>query len=298
MNAFRIAWPLVALGVGLLGCVTRPVPPPEWAAWKARRLESVGGTNGWTTLVGLHWLEEGTNTAGTSPTNSIVFDTPHLPAAFGTFVRTGLRVKFVSAPGAAVRVAGRPVGELELVTDAEEEPTRLEVGSASVIAIRRADRLGLRMRDSRAPARQAFHGLRCYPYDPAWRLTGRFEAFPGIRTLRVPNVVGLTEEFASPGALVFEVAGRTHRLDVALERGETDFFIMFHDRTAGDTTYGAGRFLYVKPPGPDGTVTIDFNLAYTPPCGFTKFATCPLPPRQNRLPFAIPAGELRPAGHP
>lgn len=298
MNAFRFSGLLATVGLVLLGCVSRPAPPPEWMAWKARRLESVGGTNGWTTLVGLHWLAEGTNTAGTAGTNQIVFDTPNLPAAFGTFVRAGLRVKFLAAPGADIRVAGNPVNTLELVTDAEEKPTRLESGPASVVVIQRGDRLGLRVRDSRAPARRAFRGLEGFPYDPAWRLAGRFEPFAEPRTLRVPNVVGLTEEFASPGALVFRVAGETHRLDVALERGETDYFVMFHDRTAGDLTYGAGRFLYVKPPGPDGTVTFDFNLAYTPPCGFTRFATCPLPPRQNRLPFAIPAGERKPADHP
>ncbi len=298
MNALRFSGLLMALGLALLGCASRPKPPSDWAVWKAKRLESVGGTNGWTTLVGLHWLTEGTNTTGTAATNQIVFGTPNLPAAFGTFVRTGLQAKFVAAPGVDIRVAGRSVRELELVTDAEEKPTRLEFGAASVIVIQRADRLGLRVRDTRAPARRAFHGLRSFPYDPAWRLTGRFEPFAEPRTLRVPNVVGLTEEFASPGALVFEVAGQTHRFDVAVERGETDYFVMFHDRTAGDSTYGAGRFLYVKPPGPDGAVTIDFNLAYTPPCGFTRFATCPLPPRQNRLPFAIRAGELKPAAHP
>jgi uncharacterized protein (DUF1684 family) len=298
MNALRISGLLATAGLALLGCVTRPTPPPEWTAWQAKRLESVGGTNGWTTLVGLHWLAEGPNSAGTAATNQIAFDTPHLPPAFGTFIREGLRVKFLAAPGADVRVSGQSVTALELITDAEEKPTRLESGTASVVVIQRGDRLGLRVRDSRSPARRAFRGLKRFPYDPAWRLTGRFEPFSEPRTLRVPNVVGLTEEFASPGALVFVVAGQTHRLDVALERGETDYFVMFHDRTAGDTTYGAGRFLYVQPPGPDGTVTIDFNLAYTPPCGFTRFATCPLPPRQNRLPVAIPAGELKPANHP
>jgi uncharacterized protein (DUF1684 family) len=298
MSALRFSGLLTAAGLALLGCASRPAPPPDWAIWKAKRLESVGGTNGWTTLVGLHWLAEGTNAAGTAATNQIVFDAPYLPAALGTFVRAGLRAKFVAAPAADVRVAGKPVHELELVTDAEEKPTRLESGTASVIVIQRADRLGLRVRDTRAPARRAFRGLQSFPYDPSWRISGRFEPFAEPRTLRVPNVVGLTEEFASPGALVFEVAGQTHRLDVAVERGQTDYFVMFRDRTAGETTYGAGRFLHVKPPGPDATVTIDFNLAYTPPCGFTRFATCPLPPRQNRLPFAIRAGELKPAAHP
>lgn len=298
MNASRISALLTTVALGLWGCASRPTPPSEWSEWKTRRLESVGGTNGWTTLVGLHWLAEGTNFAGTAATNHLVLDTPSLPPALGTFVRSGDRVRFAAAPGAKLHAAGQPVRDLELVTDAEDKPTRLETGTASVVVIRRGDRLGLRVRDSRAPARRAFRGLQSFPYDPAWRLAGRFEPFAEPRTLRVPNVVGLTEEFPSPGALVFAAAGKTHRLDVALERGEAAFFVMFQDRTAANTTYGAGRFLYVKPPGPDGLVTIDFNLAYTPPCGFTRFATCPLPPRQNRLPFAIRAGELKPAGHP
>ena len=110
-------------------------------------------------------------------------------------------------------------------------------------------------------------------------------------------MTGATQELNSPGAILFQHAGRKHRLEVVEEPGEADYFVIFHDETAGRSTYGSGRFLYVARPGADGRVILDFNRAYTPPCGYTQFATCPLPPRQNWLPFAIPAGERTPHGH-
>src|SRR5262249_1405999 len=133
---------------------------------------------------------------------------------------------------------------------------------------------------------------------PQWRFVGRFEPFRPVRTMRVPDIIGIIEEFASPGDVLFEVHGKEYRLDVAEEPGEEDYFIMFSDQTAGKSTYPSGRFLYVHKPDAQGRTVIDFNQAYTPPCGFTAFATCPLPPRKNMLPLAIEAGETKPSKHP
>jgi uncharacterized protein (DUF1684 family) len=96
--------------------------------------------------------------------------------------------------------------------------------------------------------------------------------------------------------LVFEVNGKTHRLDPVLEKGSKQLFIIFGDKTTGKETYGAGRYLYADPAGDDGKVVLDFNKAYNPPCAFTQFATCPLPPRQNRLAIRVEAGEKKYAG--
>ncbi len=186
---------------------------------------------------------------------------------------------------------------VSLISDTNEAPSKLRVGDLAIVVIERGERLGLRVRDPQAPTRLHFHPPECYPYDPAWRVSGSFEPFLAAKKLMVDDVTGGVQEMEAPGALVFAHDGAEYRLDAIQEAGEDDLFIIFHDTTAGKGTYHSGRFLYVKKPGADGQVTIDFNFAYSPPCAFTPFATCPLPPRQNWLPFAISAGELAPPGH-
>jgi len=219
-------------------------------------------------------------------------------AEVGVFTREGRTVRFEGAAGVAATIDGRPVRSAELRSDRENQPTLLRIGELSFVVIERGERIGLRVRDPQAPTRVHFAGLEYLPYDPAWRIEGRFEPYSPARTLRVPDIIGDTQSFPSPGAIVFSHGGKESRLDVAEEPGEEDYFVMFHDLTAGESTYGSGRFLYVAKPDSQGRVVIDFNRAYTPPCGFTAFATCPLPPPQNWLPFAVHAGELKPAGHP
>lgn len=280
------------------GCATQPADPPDWVAWKVRRIEFLAGTNGWTTLVGLHWLKEGTNSAGSAANQDVVLPKGRSAPWIGQFIRTGESVQFLAAPGVQARVDGHPVTQASLVSDRTPPPSRLEVGPLSIIVIERSGRIGLRVRDPESPWRKSFTAPHSFPYAPSWRIEGRFEPFASPRTLRVPSRIGGTQDFPSPGSLVFSHAGKEYRLEVAVEPGETDYFVMFRDQTAGKTTYGSGRFLYVSPPDSTGRVILDFNRAYTPPCGFTPFATCPLPPPQNRLPFPIPAGEIAPEEHP
>jgi len=279
------------------GCTTAPPVPADWAAWQTKRTESIGGTNGWTTLIGLHWLKEGSNSAGSAATNQIVLQSDRVPASIGTFTRSGNSVTFTAAPNTDVRVHGEKVSRMELKTDAQPVPTRLQIGTVSMVTIQRGDRLGLRVRDPESAARREFKGLRWFPYDPAWRLAGQFVPFVVPEKLRVPDVTGATQEFDCPGGIVFLAQGSEQRLLVVEEPGESEFFVMFKDQTSGVSTYPAGRFLYVSKPDAAGRVIIDFNRAYTPPCGFTVFATCPLPPRPNWLPLSVKAGELRPDGH-
>ncbi|MBL9176200.1 MAG: DUF1684 domain-containing protein [Verrucomicrobiales bacterium] len=292
---------LALLAASLLlgaGCATPSSDPPDWVTWKARRTESLAGTNGWTTLVGLHWLKEGTNSAGSAPTNDVLLPAGRSAPEIGQFIRTGDSVQFIASSGIDAHVEGRPVTRTSLVSDHTPPPSLLEVGPLSIIVIERSGRIGLRIRDPESPWRKNFKAPECFPYSPSWRIEGRYDPFPSPRTLRVPSMIGGTQDFPSPGALVFRHDGAEYRLDVAVEPGESDYFVMFRDATAGRTTYGSGRFLYVSPPDASGRVILDFNRAYTPPCGFTPFATCPLPPTQNRLPFPIPAGEKAPEGHP
>ena len=166
----------------------------------------------------------------------------------------------------------------------------LRRGSLLFYLIRRGDKIGVRVKDSQSEARRNFRGLDYFPIDPGWRIEARFEPYDPPRSISVPNVLGQDNDEKSPGAIVFEHGGKTYRLDPVLEPGETDYFVIFGDRTNGKTTYGAGRFLYVAPPV-GGKTVIDFNKAYNPPCVFTDFATCPLPPPQNKLPIPVEAGE-------
>ncbi len=288
---------LSALAVLLMAACAapHPAPPPaDWISWQARRNGSIGGTNGWTALVGLHWLEEGANSTGSAATNQVVLRSASAPPNLGVFTRRGKTVSFTAAEGCEVRVAGQLTTQTEMVTDASPPPTKLQAGSISMIVVERGERVGLRVWDSDAPRRKAFTGLEWFPHSPEWRIEGEFVAFTAPRLIRVPGVTGAAQEFPCPGYIRFRAGGREHRLEAALEPGEPDFFVMFRDRTAGGLTYPTGRFLYVAPPGPGNRVVVDFNRAYTPPCGFTDFATCPLPPRQNWLPLAIRAGELKP----
>ena len=237
---------------------------------------------------------EGQTFAGADPTNQLILPAGHAPAALGIFSRSGKSVQFAAAPGTSATVDGNTVQTVEMKTDAADEPTKLRIGALSFIIIERGERLGVRVRDPESPARLHFAGLRYFPYDPAWRVAGRFEKFPSVQTMRVPDASGGVQELESPGALVFGHAGKEYRLDVVEEAGESEYFVIFTDRTAGVSTYESGRFLYVAKPDAAGQVTIDFNRAFTPPCGFTPFATCPRPPPQNQLPFEIEAGERKP----
>jgi len=171
---------------------------------------------------------------------------------------------------------GRPVASIELRSDAEENPTELVAGPLHFMLIERAGHLGIRVRDSVSPTRTHFTGLRYFPVRVDWRIVARFEPYVPERRIPIVNILGMTEEMTSPGAIVFEREGRTWRLDAIQEAPEDPaLFVMFSDGTSGRETYGAGRFLSVGLPQ-DGRVEIDFNEAFNPPCAFTDFATCPL----------------------
>ncbi|MGZ7039414.1 MAG: DUF1684 domain-containing protein, partial [Thermoanaerobaculia bacterium] len=152
-------------------------------------------------------------------------------------------------------------------------------------------------KDSSSPARTKFKGLDYFPFNPKWRVEASFEPFNPPRKIPIVNVLGMSSEEISPGLLVFKVDGKEYRLQPILEQGEKDYFLIFRDDTSGKETYTAARYLYATPPGPDGKTIIDFNRAYNPPCAFTHYATCPLPPPQNRLHVRVDAGEKKYAGH-
>jgi hypothetical protein len=289
---------LLLSGALLLGACDRG-PVPDVAAhraavdeWHAQRVARLTSESGWLTLVGLYWLQPGSNAFGRDPGNALVLDHPAMPTTLGEFLLADGAVRFRAAPGATVTADGAPVTELALASDAADPgPTVLASGSLRFYLIDRVGRLGVRVRDVEHPLRRGFAGVERYPVDPGWVVAARYERYPEPRQVRIVNVLGMTDEMTVPGALVFERDGAQHRLDAILESPDDDqLFVMFADATSGHGTYGAGRFMYL--PLPEGDeVAIDFNRAYNPPCAFNQFATCPLPPPQNRLALAVTAGE-------
>jgi uncharacterized protein (DUF1684 family) len=280
----------------LLAVSAAPDPFAESTrAWQQQRLERLQADGGWLTLVGLGWLKEGANPAGSAP-DAVVRFPAGAPSQLGAFTRLGAAVTFTPAPGAGVTLAGRPFTGGAVKTDATSEPDVLQAGRFTFQVISRGDKLGVRIKDPEAPARKAFHGIPSWAPDAKWRLTAKWEpAAPGA-TLAVPNVLGQVEQEPAPGTAVFSVGGTEYRLTPVLEDGSPQLFFVFGDETNKRESYGAGRFLYADPPK-DGVVTLDFNRAYNPPCAFSAFATCPLPARQNRLPLRVEAGEQRTASH-
>lgn len=273
--------------------------PKAWHQWQAKRQASVGGPYGWASLAGLHWLPEGTTSAGRAATNGIVLSPESLPPVLGTFHRQGQVVTWNAAPGVRVKVNRRYRPEFQLVSDQPGPPTTLSYGAVRLVLVERGEfgeRLGIRVRDPESPARRAFTGIESFPYDPKWRIQARFVPHDSPRPVRFADITGGVEVMSSPGAVVFEFQGTEHRLTVVEDVEEKDLFVLFRDGTSGKSTYGSGRFLHAAMPKADGVVILDFNFAYTPPCAFTDYATCPLPPKENSLPFPVPAGE-RFAGH-
>jgi uncharacterized protein len=267
-------------------------------SWREQRFSSLTSDTGWLTLAGLFWLREGRNSFGSSAGNDLVLHNAALASTAGVFELAAPTVRFVAQPSAAVTLEGAPAGSVALKTDASGDPTVLASGTLRFFVIERGGKFGVRVRDLNNPRRREFHGLQYFPISSSWVLTARFVPYPAGRRIKIINILGMEEEDVSPGALVFNKDGREWRLDTVLEGpGEQQLFIMFADGTSGRETYGGGRFLYI--PLPTGnTALLDFNKAYNPPCALNDFATCPLPPPQNRLQLRVEAGELKYAGGP
>lgn len=264
--------------------------------WKKERTESLKREDGWLTLVGLYWLKPGENRFGSDPGNPVILPKGKSPAVAGTLVRDGEKVTLNVQPGVPLTADGKPVTEsLPLTTDAKSKPTILELGSLSFYAIQRGDRVGVRIKDKDSPERAAFTGVDTFTPDPRWRVVARFEPYTD-KKIAITNILGQVSQETSPGAVVFDWKGKTYRVD-ALGDPKEGLSLIFGDTTNGRLTYGAGRFLDTDPPK-NGTVVVDFNTAYNPPCAFTAFATCPLPPAQNKLALAVEAGEKKFAGGP
>lgn len=259
-------------------------------AWRANREASLKKEGGWLSVVGLHWLEEGGNRIGAGTSNDFVLPAGSAPDTVGVITLHHGKITLKVSPGVGLKVNGTPVTDADIQSDAAGKPDRVTIGGLAFTVIQRGKRIGIRLWDNNAPARMGFTGLKWFPLDEAYRIAAKFMPYSVPEKVRIANILGEMEEATVPGYVTFTLHGRDYRLETQ-DEGDS-LFINFKDLTNGDTTYPPGRFLYASKPE-NGQVILDFNQAYNPPCAFTAFATCALPPPGNFLEVAIPAGERR-----
>jgi uncharacterized protein len=272
----------------------------DLVAWREKRAASLQAPEGWLSLIGLDWLQEGDNSFGAGADNRIHVNAK-VPAQVGVVrLEKGSLRLLPPATGFPkdFLVDGHPAQEQALLADDSDNPSKLTVGTITIIVINRDGRFALRIKDPQAPTRVGFHGLKWYAPNPAYRVKAKWIPYNPPKTLDIPTILGTTTHLPAPGAAEFTIDGQTVRLEPVLEDPKsTDLFFILRDATSKTTTYGAGRFLYTGLPDhgvtQPGELELDFNRLFNPPCSFTAYATCPLPPPQNRLSVAIPAGEQR-----
>ena len=268
----------------------------EIDAWHHDRIENLRGPNGWLNVAGLYWLKEGISSFGSGPENDLDFPSGKIAEKAGFLMLKQGVVSASITQGVAVTSGGKLFTQgIIFHPDSLLNPS-LESGSLKWFIIKRDTKYGVRLRDFENPELIFFAGVERFPVNPLMRPIARWDAAQTGRTIMVTNILGQTTPQQSPGALLFVLGAEEFRLDV-LDEGGDEYFIIFGDDTNTKETYGAGRYVYVKKPDASGQTIIDFNKAYNPPCAFTAFATCPLPPKQNVLPISILAGEKNYENH-
>jgi uncharacterized protein len=268
-------------------------------AWRAQREHELAAPDGWLTLIGMDWLKPGVNMVGSAADCAIRVQA-QAPAHIGLLTVSGKTVQLL-APSSGfpdgLTVDGNPAREGPIAAEGAK-PSTIAWHGLSLMVLDRGGRFAVRIKDSNAPGRSGFHGLRWYGPDPRFRVTAQWTPFHPARIEKIPTVLGTTLDLPSPGFAEFVLDGKPYRLQPVIEAGdERELFFILRDQTSETTTYNLGRYLHADLPdhGLDqpGKLVLDFNLLYNPPCAYTTFATCPLPPEENRLLVGIPAGEER-----
>lgn len=283
---------LLTLVILCSACTEKSTSDPEHIKeveeWHQKRISRLKEESGWLNLVGLLWINDGENSFGSAKDNNIIF--PSGPEHIGTLTLKDSVVTVKVNPGIEVLHNGVPITEMVMKDDYSNSTTILQLDSLRWSIIKRTKGYAVRLRDLNAELLKTFKNIERFPVDEKWKIKAKFEEHNPPKKLVIPDIVGTVDTEKSPGAAVFEVDGNTYRLD-ALDAGGNRIWFIFADETSGEETYGAGRFLYTDKADSNGTVIVDFNMAYNPPCVFTKYATCPLPPKDNYLKLRVTAGE-------
>jgi len=271
-----------------------PQPSADWKtsdqAWREKAEKSLRQDNGWLTLAGRFPMKPGVNTFGTGENNDIVFDKGLGPERMGTITVEKGKVTARLAAGLTMEKDGVTFDEYVFSTG-NGKPDWVSMGRLSMHVIEREGKYILRLADKESQVRAQFGGRTWYDLKDAYRVEATFHPYQD-KKIEIVNVLDEVSQEKSPGYVEFRLGGRTHRLDAV---GDEGLFFVIRDGTSGDTTYRPSRFLYVeKTPKPGEKFMLDFNKAYNPPCAFSEFTTCPLPPEQNILKVRIEAGETYP----
>ncbi|HET6263650.1 MAG TPA: DUF1684 domain-containing protein [Usitatibacter sp.] len=282
---------LAALPALSQGVSVDPAYVKQVKDWRTKAEEGLRRDNGWLTLAGRYPLKPGENTFGTAKTNDIVFPPGLGPNGMGSvWVEPG-KVKVKLVEGFRMKAWDGEFSEREMQVG--EKPEWVSAGRAAFQIIERNGRYILRLADNQSEVRKTFGGRVWYDVDDNYRVDAKFVPYDTPKKIQIVNVLDEVSDEAVSGYIQFEVFGRPYRFDAMDDEG--GLFIIFKDRTAGETTYGSGRFLYVaEKPKPNTVFKLDLNRAYNPPCAFSEYTTCPLPPKQNILNTRIEAGEKYP----
>jgi len=258
-------------------------------AFRAEREKVLLADNGWFTVAGLHFLNPGENKFGSDPLNDIVLEFADVPKQAGVITMDGRNVTIKGASGQTLTYNGQPTAEAPLrLSEAKRPADLITFKSTSFFLHFSGPRLAIRVRDQNAPLRKNFSGLKWYPANPAYRVTGQFTPLAQPKVVQAPTILGDLEPFTVPGTVAVSIGGKTANME-AWRSGERLWFV-FRDASSGQETYETARFLYADL-RPAGTAVVDFNEAYNPPCAFNPYTTCPIPLPENRLTVKILAGE-------
>jgi uncharacterized protein (DUF1684 family) len=266
----------------------------EFAQWKIKRQVELTGEDGWLNLAGLFWMEARSPYLEEVNSTTLSFAAEASSTTLGKFEFGQDSVWFTVMKSLSQEKNSVPPSKRILVFPMEYGAGGVYYKNWKWSIIQRGGNYALRLRDLNHPNLQNFTPTPTFDYNPAYRFAVKLE--PKFnQTLEIPNVLGQLITWKVIGVLHFEREGQKFELLVLDELGK--LFVLFSDETSALETYPTGRYLYVNPPDGKGMTTLDFNYSYNPPCAYTEFATCPIPPKSNRLPFAILAGEKMPTGH-
>jgi len=279
---------VTGLSFGQAGAKVDPAYQMSIEKWRAEMLEDL--KENWLPLAGLFWLKPGENTFGSAPSNALVLPENSAPAKGGSFLLQGREVTVRFASGASATINGKFAASAKLDSDRTGHPTEISLGTLRMYVIERGERVGIRVKDLDSPAVKNFRGQEFYPLSLRYRVTAKWVPSDGKKTVDVPNVLGDIAPTPVAGEAHFAINGKELTLEALGGDAAQGLFFIFKDPTSKTETYPAGRFLQTDAVS-NGTVVLDFNQAYNPPCAVTPYATCPLPPKENQLTVAIPAGE-------
>lgn len=267
--------------------VNSPAYKTDYDQWKSELADDL--KKNWLTLVGLFWLKEGTNRVGGDHRDEVPLPEGKVPAQVGTIEFHSGKAVFTSVKGAKVTSDAKPVTSIELKPDVTGKPTVLQIGDIRMHMIQRKERYGMRVKDPHSSQLAEFKGSQYFPLNQSYVVQATYVPYDKPKKVEIPTQIGQTAEMDSPGYVEFTLNGKKQHLQ-ALDEGTKELFFLVKDQTSGKGTYPAGRFLY-SPLPKDGKVEIDFNRAYNPPCAWTPYATCPLPPKENYMTTKVEAGE-------